>query len=81
MSVPSAPNPVRLVVPITAMLVAAGGIWLAYAWAIDRAFDDWLPLRGTWFWDLRYLVFGCVSITILSVVERLSAWMSGKLFR
>ncbi len=49
-------------------LLACGLIWLAY--------ENLGLLRGTLFWELRYVTLGCAVILLLTGLERLNAWLS-----
>jgi predicted ferric reductase len=54
----------HLVSPI-AMAIACGLIWLGY--------DNLNLLQGTVFWELRYLVLGCLAFALLSLAEFIAA--------
>lgn len=55
----------RRFLPPGLTLLACLLIWLAY--------DNIGALRGTPFWELRYVVLGCAIFALLSGVERLAA--------
>lgn len=57
----------RAAIPVALAFIAGGLCWLAWA--------EIALLRGTVFWEIRYLTFGVVVIGVLTLAE----WLAGRL--
>ena len=57
----------RLIAPALTVLACAL-LWFGY--------DSLGVLRGTSFWELRYVLLGCAAFALLTLVERTSARLS-----
>ena len=65
-----------MIARLVSVAAAALALWLLWI-----GYDQLRALRGTWFWDYRYLVFGGAAFLGLSALEWLTHWIRQKLSR